>query len=130
MALAPITGTNLTGLDVAIAVAGAAVVIGVLVTAVVLRDSVVVMVMVMVVSPMGNGTRRQHRGGTEREQCKSCDQQAANPVNEHRDVLFSRYNSAREVPNVAGDHFDGVCALCATYPQDVQRAQSFLAREC
>ena len=98
IALAPISGTNLAGLDVAIAVAGTAVVIGVLISAVVLRDSVAVMMVVMVMSPVGDGARRRHCGDTESEQCKSCDQQAANPVNEHREVPLSRCNSAWEVP--------------------------------
>jgi hypothetical protein len=90
---------------VAIAIAGTTVVVSVPIAAVVLRDSVLDMVTVVMASPVGDGARRRHRGDAGREQDKSCDQQAANPVNEHCEFLCRGETSAAEPFSTAMDRF-------------------------
>jgi hypothetical protein len=108
-ALTPTTGTHLAWLDVAIAVARAAIVIGISIAAVVLRDSVVNVVTMVRMSPLDNPARRRHCGDAEREQDKSCDQPAANSVNEHRELLCRGQNSAAEPSAAAKDRLGRVC---------------------
>lgn len=64
----PVTSTALRGLDAAVAVAGAAVVVGIVVPAVVLRDAVMVVMVASVVC-------RRSRGGAEGAEGENRDEQ-------------------------------------------------------
>ena len=88
-------------IDVAVAVAGTAIIVGITVAAVVLRNPAVgdvmnVVTLVTVASGMRCGGDRRHRGDSGGKHDQGSDEQPAGAVNKHFQFLFRDKNSATE----------------------------------